>query len=243
MVKVPIRLRNMYLPKDRRNFKNMAAQSTYNIEALQANAANPKVQARLELTLPVHNDYMLYYVAWTESRGISKGATTGFRSVFAESKEKLQTWQHDVTTLYKVGSEEYVTIFPNGISDFKKGNMVERITKFNTLEESLKLYPLLNSVLVDVAKYNQKLIKAFESKGKKVKGKDVSSSELDAAHDAMGKQLFSNFLTLTDIFIDDTSIVLNYFDFNLLSSAGKKILGIEVEKLNLKPGIITVRTI
>jgi hypothetical protein len=222
MKKQYLRLQNPFLLKGKRNFKNMATQSTCNYDALNANKDNPRVNDRRLLTEPVYINFRHHYDIWYNSQGAAKGGTKGFSDVFAEAPARLKHWQHKVIDVFAENTTEFLSIFPKGRNEIYKGTQEEQLLKMRSFGMEVKKYPELLSLVAEISDYNALLDSLYKSKGLQQDSRDKSSAELDDAYDAMGQMLFSNLLTLTDIFILNTDVVLDYFDISLLRAQRKQ---------------------
>jgi hypothetical protein len=217
-----IRLINPFLSSYRRNYKAMEKQATTNYDALNANKANQLIHERFALTEPVYQSFKLQYALWYNAQGISSGGTKGFNDLVEEIPAKLKLWQHKIVDVYDETTVEFKTLFPKGRNDMYRGNQGQQIGKLTSFELELAKYPSLQLIYNEVKSFNVQLDIAFKDKGVKHDTKDSVTTELDTAHDNMGEMLFSNMLRLTDIFIKNTEVVENYFDFSLLRSAPKQ---------------------
>jgi len=212
---------NCFLVKGRRNHKKMAKQSTYNFEAMKAHSSNPEIEALVNKTEPVYTKYHLLLSNWVMSKAYKSGSVLGFNDYLKLIREKLEGWELQIRMKFKSNTPQYKTIFPSGRSFILEGTQEQIITKFMAFKGVVEGFTDLSSIHNDIKDTAIELDKLYGKKAENFSKKTASTSELDDAHDEMGKVLYYNLLQLAAIHIDDTSKVENFFDMHLLRATEK----------------------
>ena len=212
---------NCFLPKGRRNHKSMAKQSTHNFTAMKANIAIPEIAVLVGKTEPTYIKYHNLLTTWVMSKAYKSGSAQGFNDYLKTLREKLEEWELVIRQKFKNKSVEYKTIFPAGRSFILDGTQEQVIMKFNAFRGVVESFADLSSIYIDIKDISIELEKLYGVKNEKFSLKSASTSELDEAHDEMGKALYYNLLQLTSIFIDKTERVEDYFDMTLLRAPQK----------------------
>ena len=226
---------NIFLPKARKNFKNMATQGNVHLDALTAYESNPKVAALKAHYSEVYSIFRNLYDAWMGALGISVGGTKGFDEAFSEARAKLKEWDRQILGYYTENSVEYTCIFPKKRSFIFKGTQDQQLSKLRTFENEVKKYTNLSSIANEVAQYNQSLAHAYENKGVAHGGLPKASSELESAYVELGYALYEDMHSLCVVFSRTPEMVENFFDMALLRSA-KVEYDASSQTMNIKAG-------
>ncbi len=226
---------NIFLHKARKNFKNMATQGNFHLDALTANESNPKVAALKAHFAEVYTTFRNLYDAWMGALGTSVGGTKGFDETFASARDNLKEWDRQILDFYKENSVEYTSIFPKKRSFIFRGTQDQQLSKLRTFETEVKKYTKLSSIADEVALYNQSLASAYENKGVAHGGLPKASAELEAAYIELGYALYEDMHSLCVVFSRTPETVENFFHMALLRSA-KKEYDESNQTMNIKAG-------
>ncbi len=205
-----------------RSYSNMLEQGKFNLIVLKTNQANVKVKDRFLLTEPVVENYSEKYSNWLNIKAQSKGSTQDFAELKAKMPNRVKKWNHTITGLFEEGTSTYNKLLPNGRADLYKGSQEQIKVKIAAFRKELNNYPDLQTLYTEVFDFEATLNSTHETKQISQDTIDTVSKELEDAYRLLGIMLFSNLLNLTDIFIDDTSVVKNYFIFRLLRAPKKQ---------------------
>lgn len=222
---------NCFLPKGLRNHKKMAKQSTVNFEAMKSKSNIPEIAALVAKTEPTYVKYHSLLGTWDSSKSTKKSTALSFKNFLKTTREKLKEWDLFIQTKFKEGTPGYVNLFANGKSFILEGTQEQIIMKFNGFRNNVEKMPELASIQLEVKEHALKLEEQYGNKNAKFTNKNTSTTELDKAHDEMGKALFYNLLMLEAFFIDDTTQVEDFFEMTLLRSSEKEAIAKETSLL------------
>ncbi|MEI6816046.1 MAG: hypothetical protein WCL14_05510 [Bacteroidota bacterium] len=172
-----IHFNNFFESSTVNSFVKMARISTYMDQNLQeAGITDPIILALYGIFHPQHVAFMLLYTTWRGTGGVLHGKVFTKNELLAELvSTDLAEWDLQVQMVYRKGTEEYNTIFPQGHKPFVEGTIDDRIAAILVLRNVLVSFPLLAALHTTVSGFYTSIFNA-ESLVAGKKGVKTSSS-------------------------------------------------------------------
>lgn len=208
---------NVFEAATRNSYKKMLLLIVDSTSKLQAQKADPDIDALFVRTDPVSTDYSLAYSTWTSATGKRKGETQRFTDKLTELNDvKSKQWEKQVTDKYEEGTPDYKRIFPNGSSMFREGTYEERVNRLQSLGLTLADYPALAATKTEVDNYYRDILGIRNVQTQHDEMVKVASDMLEQKRILAADILFANLGKLMDKFNNDPSLIERFYNLKLL---------------------------
>lgn len=190
---------------------------------LKNGQADPNVAPILANTLVVQTDYHTAYSKWEKASAFWKGATNKVDSLLLELVQKqVPRWDAMVQTFFLEGTEEYITLFPNGRTGFREGGKDVQIQSVRTFLDSTTEYPDLANLGAIVTTFLTQLEQARNRQQQREQAVRDAATDLRAAQAEVHHILYSNLGWLMHRFSRTPEVILNYYNVELVRNTGQR---------------------
>ena len=188
------------------------------------NAPNdPNIAPILANTLSVQAAYHAAFSQWEKASAFWKGATNKVDNLLLELFQKqVPRWDAMVQTFFLEGTEEYITLFPNGRTGFREGGKDVQIQSVRTFLESVTEYPDLSALETSVGVFLTQLEQARNKQQQREQAVRDAATDLRAAQTEVHHILYSNLGWLMHRFSRTPEVILNYYNVELVRNTGQR---------------------
>lgn len=206
--------------------------ATDHLSKLKNLAGDAEIDRLIQRTEPIYNDFRDKYTVWQQSTAFWKGATNKTDNLIDDLlKTKVPRWDILVQVDYPEGSEEYITLFPNGRMSFREGAKDAKIQAVYTFMQMLANYPTLSAVYTDVQSVYNALSQARDKQQQKEQNVRDSATQLREAQSKVFNVLYRNLGALMDKYADSVENILNFYSVDMIRTTSKKKELDEVAKI------------
>lgn len=217
-------LNNAFLSKkQKRNYKRLSTIAQNHVDALKANAAEAGIQALIDRTQPLLDDYQQSLQEKNLSKGSAKAYVYTFNELMDQMPEKLAFWDATIQTVFSIKSNEYKTIFAVKRSDIYKGNTDQIVAHINDFKAVTEKFTQLAAINIQIKDFVGALNETRDLKSGKKEKVELSSDTFDQKYDALAVMLYRNLGALIDLYGEDPEQIVRFFMLSLLRSSKKSI--------------------
>lgn len=189
---------------------------------LKAQQADPDILELFNRTSPFHNAFLTAYSTSKSSMGLRKAATLALTNKLGLLRStKLRHWDAMVQVEFLSGSQEYVAIFPNGLTAFHTSTIDQTIIMLKGLTNRMADYVVLDPVRTQIDTFYTELKDLRDDQQVKEQIIEQSSSLLEQARKNLATIMFGNLGVLMDKYKDTPEFVGNYWELQLLQTHSK----------------------
>ncbi len=132
---------------------------------------------------------------------------------------KLRQWDALVQGYYLSGTEEYIAVFPNGLTAFHTSTIDQTVIMLNGLQERMDAYPVLAAVKLEVETFQTELEAIRDAQQGKEQIIEQSSTLLELARVNLARIMYGNLGRLMDKYRDAPDFIGNFWELKWLRSA------------------------
>jgi len=218
-----IYLQNPFLTLGLKSYKKALKLAQYTDAQLEARKTDAFYGPLYTYFNPLNSALNNEYTTWKNQGGIQKGSTLTLDQLLLVMTDKINDYDLAVQNVFRKGTPEYVTIFPQGHKPFQRGEKDMRIKAVETLVQALAAYPALPATqTLDGAYYTQLNNASTTQEGQKGNTGTDSDDVLHAVEAAM-TGLYKVLGTCMAQFADDTHVIEPLFDLQTLRDHAQSI--------------------
>jgi len=220
---------NPFLSATDRNFKKMLSLYADHFNKLvQKGATDADVLAMKNQYQPFHEGFITIYSNWRGSEGVGESRTLDVETQFGLLNSEIKVWEGRVRGIFPEDSVEERSIFPDKRMPFQKGTYEQRISALRTLFERLATYTT-EPVLVTLSATVESFYNVISAARNAQQGNEISVSDYSASLEAQrvlcSKQMYGTLGKLMYKYLDNATLIEEYWDMSLLRDSGNNILG------------------
>ena len=190
---------------------------------LKNGESEPIITPLLSPTLLAQAKYRNTYAQWEKASAFWKGSTNKVDSLLLELGQKqVPRWDAMVQTFYLEGTEEYITLFPNGRTGFRDGGKDAQIQAVRTFLETVNEYADLTALATLVSGFLSNLEASRDKQQRREQAVRDAATDLRAAQAEVHHILYSNLGWLMHHFSRTPAIILNYYSVELIRNTGQR---------------------
>ena len=191
---------------------------TFNfMEALQAEASDPKIEEIRHSINPSFTAFKAAYAGNKSQTGIRKGDTNQQNTLFdVLHKEKMPDWYRKIVVEHPPKTPDFIKIFPQGLAPFDNAPIEERLIYLNNVIATLGHYPAFSQIVAEMILFEKQIElarKAQQQSGTEVK---VGSDDVKAKAETMAKEMYGALGMLMYQFRNNPENILKFFNLTLL---------------------------
>lgn len=147
---------NSFMVVGAKNYKKAVRLAMYTYAQLLERAGQPFFDQQKEILETPNGDLSNKFGLWKSQGGFQKGATLTLDQLLVLMTGKINDFDYSIQSVYRRGTPQYMTLFPQGHKPFGTGEKDSRINAVKTLGITLEAYAPLSAtkILVD-AYWNQ----------------------------------------------------------------------------------------
>ena len=187
---------------------------------LIAQQADPEILLLLTRTTPVHEAFLAAYTVSKSAIAYRKSATKGVTNKLdLLHSTKLRHWGAMVEVSFLSGTEEYIAVFPNGLTAFHTSTIDQTVIMLDGLQERMGEYAVLGAVKLEVETFQTELEAIRDSQQVKEQLVEQSSTLLEQARVNLARIMYGNLGRLMDKYRDTPDFISNFWELRWLRSA------------------------
>ncbi len=200
----------------RKSYKKANTVGKFTAQALTGvPTGNAALVALRDHYIPIYSAYETAYNDWKAMGGQEEGATLSLVQLEELINTDVNNWEYTVQGVYRKGTPGYKTIFPNGITDLKRGSRDERISALNAFSANLP-NPALAGLKVTVDARIAQLVAADTGQDVKQTAQKLDSTAVEAARITLCTGLYYVLGGLMMQYAATPDSVAAYFDLETL---------------------------
>lgn len=187
---------------------------------LMAQQADPEILILLTRTTPFHQAFLAAYTASKSAIAFRKSATKGVSNKLALlHSTKLRQWGAMVEVSFLSGTEEYIAVFPNGLTAFHTSTIDQTVIMLDGLQERMGTYAVLAAVKLEVETFQTELETIRDAQQVKEQLVEQSSTLLEQARVNLARIMYGNLGQLMDKYRDTPDVIGNFWELKWLRGA------------------------
>ncbi len=187
-------------------------------------------------TITVYDNFQIKYTAWKKAVSFYKGATAVVDTMLMNYRtSSVARWDIKIQSEYMAGTAEYLTLIPNGRTGMYEGGKDSQIQAIRTLAESLKEYPTLTALQIEVNDFYIGIEKARDTQQQREQTVQDTAEELRKAQTAICVMMYRNLGILMDKYAEDPHVIINFYQLDLIRNLGAHIKDNENEADDIEP--------
>ncbi len=184
---------------------------------------DPNIAPIVANTLGIQAAYHAAYSKWEKASAFWKGSTNKIDGLLLDlSQKQVPRWDAMVQAFFLEGTEEYITLFPNGRTGFREGGKDVQIQSVRTFLESIAEYPDLTVLGTSVGVFLSQLEQARDKQQQREQAVRDTATDLRAAQAEVHHVLYSNLGWLMHHFSRTPEVILNYYNVELIRNTGQR---------------------
>jgi hypothetical protein len=204
----------------KRNNLRMVIVTNDHHSRLKAQQMDPEILELLTRTTPYHEAFLDAYTASKSAIALRKSATQGVNNKLKLLRStKLRQWDAMVEVSFLSGTEEYIAIFPNGLTAFHTSKIDQTVSLLDGLQERMGAYAVLSAVQFEVGTFKTELEDIRDAQQGKEQIIEQSSTLLEQARVNLARIMYGNLGRLMDKYRDTPDFIGNYWELRWLRSA------------------------
>ena len=213
---------NTFLLLAERSLKRFYKFTYHFMEALHAEAADPKIADIHQSIEPSFLAFKAAYASNKSQTGIRKGDTSQQNALFDKlHKEKMPDWYRKIAVVYPPKTPDFIKIFPQGVTPFDVASFEERLIYLNNIIEILGHYPAFAQIVTEMSLFKEDVALARATQQQSGTEVKAGSDDVKAKAETMAIEMYGALGLLMHLFRMHPENILKFFNLTLLRSHQK----------------------
>jgi len=229
-------LTNYFLNYTEDSRKKMIDVVSYFMSAISEGLPDIILQKIFDRTDPLFALYQTKFNSWKIAKENYQGATLLLTQGFSDVRLKIEKIESNVIGEYSSKSDEYNSIFREGMDVFYSDTYYQRVQHIGFLRDRLDLYVPMASAKAIAADLNTKMLDLRDDQQKKSKTLRNASDDLEACRVDLADMMYGNVGLLMDKFNKFREKIRGFFDLDLLYGHSSKTVATKKTHLDIPVG-------
>ncbi len=229
-------LTNYFLNYTEHSRKKMIDIVAYFLSAISEGLPDVTLQKIFDRTDPLFALYQTKFNSWKIAKENYQGATLLFTQGFTDVQLKIENIQSKVIGEYTSKSDEYNSIFREGMDVFYSDTYYQRVQHIGFLRDRLAMYVPMASAKTVAADLYTKMMDLRDEQQKKSKTLRNASDDLEECRIDLADMMYGNVGLLMDKYSKTREKIRSFYDLDLLYGHGSKTVATKKTHLDIPVG-------